>query len=196
MTALRLVVTGTGRCGTQRLAQVLTRAGLDCSHEAVWTPAGTLAPIAPAESSWLAVPHLDHVHCPVVLTYREPELVVGSFLATEFFTHPDHAPYRTYALDRVPGLRRVLDESGPRVAAEHWYRWFNGRALERADLAMHVAHPPIGALAALTGLDEGALAAADAAVGVVDSRPRVEVHRWQLWPSTIDVFRALERAAS
>lgn len=87
----RLVVTGTGRCGTRYASHVLSAAGVPCGHEDVFTfrvanqghrpKWGGLA----ADSSWLAVPFLPRLGARVVLLVRHPLDVVRSMLALGWF---------------------------------------------------------------------------------------------------------------
>lgn len=57
--ALRYIVTGTGRCGTNYLAKLLCSAGVPCGRESVFNtslkPVGKLL----ADSSWMALPYLE-----------------------------------------------------------------------------------------------------------------------------------------
>lgn len=197
---LELLVVGTGRSGTQRAARLLTDAGLRCSHERVFTPAGIRPAEHPAESSWLAVPLLNQLHPAarprrgIVLTYREPELVVGSFLGVGFFTEDRHRPFRDYAITRIPELGVELRLRGPQAAAEHWYRWMNRTALRHASLVMHVADVPRPELAELAGLDLLELAVADRRLGRVGSRRRHPIDRHDLDPATVDVWHTLKAA--
>ncbi len=195
MVPLELLVVGTGRSGTQRAARLLTKAGFPCGHERVFTPDGYRPPEVPGESSWLAVPHLEHygpLPRGVVLTYRQPELVVGSFLGIELFTDPRKRHFLDYPLDHVPGLDEALAAGGPMAAAQHWYRWFNLTALAHADLIFRVDDVPIEQLADRCGIDPEALRNADRRIGTVGHHTRVAIDRDDLDPSTIAVWDRLE----
>lgn len=197
---LRLVVTGSGRSGTQRAAAILTRAGLTCSHELVYRPTGIHPAQYPAEASWLALrwlPHVDRLHRPrVAVTYREPELVVGSFVGVNFFTDPAHDPFARFMLDAWPEVRAVLEAAGPKAAAEAWYQTAAAIALDLGpDLVYHVARPPVGRLAALAGVPQASMHAAVTAVGHVGARRRHPYRRSELSAGTIAAWEALEEAA-
>ena len=58
---MRVLITGTGRCGTGWMARALTAAGAPCGHEAAFTARGHGDCDWVAESSWLAAPYLDRL---------------------------------------------------------------------------------------------------------------------------------------
>lgn len=97
------MVTGSGRCGTRYLADLLTAAGVPCGHELVWNERGV--PAWPkrlvADSSWMAATQLGRIDLPVVLLVRHPLAVVRSWVEIGFFTvdesNPTHGPLRAFA---------------------------------------------------------------------------------------------------
>lgn len=127
MADLELLVTGSGRCGTQYMATVLTEAGMACGHEVRYGYDGFRESPFPAESSWMAVPHLAEITCPVVLLVRSPLEVAASLVGFEFFTTP--GPYLDFLLAHEPDL---VDMAPAQAALRFWMRW-NERAVDRAD---------------------------------------------------------------
>lgn len=112
---LEYIVTGTGRCGTLFAANYLTSAGIPCTHEAVFTPAGldfafrvlggTEKAVSSkissgdnlsdyeieisAESSYMSAPFVRKFpNSKVIHFVREPMSVVGSFLGLGYFSNP------------------------------------------------------------------------------------------------------------
>jgi hypothetical protein len=107
---LKYVVTGTGRCGTLFMANLLTSMGIPCGHEAVFTTKGmdwaTMVMMGrrfprnslisrgnnlsdyeveiAADSSFMAAPFLGRVGCPVIHVVRNPIKVVASMTGGAF----------------------------------------------------------------------------------------------------------------
>lgn len=81
---MRFVIVGTGRCGTGYMSKILTKAGLPCGHEDIYTVNGISSFIKGLEgdSSWLAVPHLESIDkdTKVVHIVRNPLKVFRSWL--------------------------------------------------------------------------------------------------------------------
>lgn len=122
MIDLKYIVTGTGRCGTLFMANLLTSMGFPCTHEAIFTPHGidkakrvigkAEATISSkisrgnnlsdyeleivAESSYMAAPFLKEFDAKVIHVVRNPMGVVASMISDSFknFTnpHPTHIP--------------------------------------------------------------------------------------------------------
>lgn len=116
MINLKYIVTGTGRCGTLFMANLLTSMGYPCTHEAIFTPYGIekarkiIKEIEPAksseisrgenlsdyeidivaESSYMAAPFLDQFDAQVIHVVRNPTDVVASMISDDFnnFTNP------------------------------------------------------------------------------------------------------------
>lgn len=119
MLELEYIVTGTGRCGTLFAANYLTSAGVPCTHEAVFTPAGldfafrvldgsekaVSSKISKgdnlsdceieisAESSYMAAPFLRKFpNTKTIHLVRNPMDVVGSFLGMGYFVSANPSP--------------------------------------------------------------------------------------------------------
>lgn len=139
----RFVVTGSGRCGTHYMSQLLTAAGVPCGHEHVFKPnrreQGGVATTWPdgvqADSSWMAACVLPLVQIPVVLLVRHPLLVVSSFVQIGFFSHdlknPTHGPLRHFAPE-------VYDFELPADRALAMWLKLTTEALARAELVVRL----------------------------------------------------------
>ena len=80
---MRVLITGTGRCGTGWMARALTAAGAPCGHEAAFTARRHGDCDWVAESSWLAAPYLDRLDgVYVVHLVRDPLKTIASRAAT------------------------------------------------------------------------------------------------------------------
>lgn len=85
-TDIRLIVTGTGRSGTRYISKVLTRLGVKCGHENVFSIHGVQIPPEGmrADASWLAGPFLHQMN-PEQITIahqlRDPFKVIGSLVS-------------------------------------------------------------------------------------------------------------------
>lgn len=95
--AHRVVVTGTGRCGTGYMARVLTRAAIPSTHEGVYNPQFTDWSVQRVESSWLAAPFLPQFEGHVVHLVRHPLAVINSLVGVGFFTDELRALYADHA---------------------------------------------------------------------------------------------------
>lgn len=58
--ALKYIVTGTGRCGTNYLAKLLSSAGISCGRESVFNTTLKATGKLQADSSWMALPYLEN----------------------------------------------------------------------------------------------------------------------------------------
>lgn len=116
----RLLVTGTGRCGTTWLADTLTAAGLPCGHEAVFNLHRHGEGGWVAESSWLAAPYLPVPDAYTVHLVRHPLAVIRSFVAKGTF-RLRRRPYGRYAARHVPDIAE--QPTTPERAAVHWAQW-------------------------------------------------------------------------
>ena len=118
---LRLLVTGTGRCGTGWASRVLTSAGLPCGHERVFNLGPPhVPPDMAADSSWLAVPRLGSpmlAGVPVVHVVREPLACIRSL---SLVPYSGDNPYSRFARDHIGGDVRATPHM---LAAAHWYIW-------------------------------------------------------------------------
>lgn len=125
-----VVFTGTGRCGTTHVSELLTRAGYHCSHEKYFTPEGPLhrnfrrSHRARADASWLAVPFLPDPEIRAIHVVRNPLDVIRSFFNIGFFD-AEFAHLRP----RFVGFARThFDFSGdPMRDCLRWYVDWNTR---------------------------------------------------------------------
>ena len=122
MINLKYIVTGTGRCGTLFMANLLTSMGFPCTHEAIFTPEGldkakrVIRQDEPAissrisrgdnlsdyelklvaESSYMAAPFLKQFDAEVIHVVRNPSGVVASMISDSFKNfanpHPTNIP--------------------------------------------------------------------------------------------------------
>jgi len=125
---VRWLITGTGRCGTGYMAQVLKSAGMNCGHEHAFrlqgmTRARHKMAELDADSSWLAVPFLGHVDMAgvkVVHLVRDPKDTIDSMLAMGFFVDA-YVDYGKFAHRYLAGLEEF---GGPLPkAAYFWVGW-------------------------------------------------------------------------
>lgn len=169
---LWLFITGTGRCGTGYLSQVLTSIGVNCTHEGVFNPNWADDPGHPpveelrrrvrlnqdnawwgwqAEASWLAAPYLDIPElegCTVVQLTRHPKPTIDSNVRMGAFG-PRYQKYTDFQLQFLPDL---LDyETIAERAAYYYVRW-NQMIEPYADIRWRVEDSTIELLDRL-GLD-------------------------------------------
>lgn len=141
---LKYVITGTGRCGTGYMSRLMSKYVCTCGHEKIFTPTVTssnlkdrLAGNYQADSSWLAIPHLDHpllVDVTLIHLTRHPVAVIASFLSRGFFpavrrltneTCTSNAGFAVYAAKYLPKLKTLSDLD----AGIYWYIEWNKRIL-------------------------------------------------------------------
>lgn len=131
----RFVVTGSGRCGTQYLAAVLSAAGVPCGHEQVYQDDQVRSwENWQADSSWMAAAMLDRVDVPVVLLVRHPLAVVRSWVTT-WLTDDPATPY-SYALRRT--APEVYDWHDPADRALAMWLALNRATLTRAEVVLRL----------------------------------------------------------
>lgn len=84
---LRFIVVGTGRCGTGYISQILTRMGIPCGHEWVYSPHPRRNPHIEilGDSSAQAVPFVPDFDGFVFHQVRNPLQVIGSFIGFNLF---------------------------------------------------------------------------------------------------------------
>ena len=127
---IRYVVTGCGQSGTMFAARLLSAAGLDCSHETVFSGWGPDYETAPdwrgsgrlGDSSFSAVPFLGELGGDVVVVHqvRAPLDQIGAVAGQGLLDQSPVPPWVRFVdhhvgiLDVAPGLRR---------AAAYWLRW-------------------------------------------------------------------------
>lgn len=124
MINLKYIVTGTGRCGTLFMANLLTSMGYPCAHEAIFTPKGIekakkiIKKIEPAissrisreenlsdyeleivaESSYMAAPFLKEFDAKVIHVVRNPMDVVASMTGPFFRLFENQRPVQAKEL--------------------------------------------------------------------------------------------------
>lgn len=111
--ANRLIISGTGRCGTGYMATVLTAAAIPATHEGVWGPAESgVWQWQRVESSWLAAPHLEDFDGSVIHLVRDPLKTAASLMTTGLFGDVDgpNAAYRETIIGQIPDL---FDDPNP-----------------------------------------------------------------------------------
>lgn len=145
------VITGSGRCGTRYAAELLTRCGVSCGHEATFHPENAAGwrgvPLdwgdRVADASWMAAPHVDiltYLGVPVILLVRDPLEVVRSLVELAFFS--SHPVQRANPCHNV--LRTHLPWIYEEYATEHdralaMWVGLTKRALSRAELVIRFA---------------------------------------------------------
>jgi FkbM family methyltransferase len=141
-----LLVTGTGRCGTGYIAQLLNSTDVRCSHEGVFTTKGwehALEGIRqrrvnpswdwPAESSWLATPFLQKPELyPLTIVHltRHPKKVIDSHLRLMLYKKCA-GPYYQWMNQHIPGIN---EWDRPEDKAALWYLSLNRLCERRADI--------------------------------------------------------------
>jgi hypothetical protein len=153
---LRLVVCGTGRCGTTTLARALTDLGIPCGHENCFTVMGILHPPGlEAEASWLAAPYLLGLACPILHLVRHPLEVLNSMEGIRFLDGgitENNWLYEQYARRFVPELDGLADSRERHMRfIISWNRRIEARAVRRVRLE-ECNHRLMGTLLAELGL--------------------------------------------
>lgn len=95
----RLIVTGTGRCGTGYVSKVLQAAMVPADHERFFNPAHHEIPDwGRADASWMAAPYLaDYPDAYIVHLVRHPLRVIESLVSTYLFEDEVSEPKAPYA---------------------------------------------------------------------------------------------------
>ena len=158
MTALgKLVITGSGRCGTGFVANVLTSLGFPCTHEGVFGPLqADMWRGQMADASWMALPYLEELDPVmafdppidrVIHLVRNPIDVFNSLMGIRFFdpaAKSMHGPYVDFALSHagarlqgrdIPDLTVLADAELSTVA---WMAGWMGRCDRVADATVRV----------------------------------------------------------
>ena len=140
-----IIITGTGRCGTGWASKLLTSAGVECGHEALFSFDGWEAAQErmaesdlDADSSWLAVPFLDELDNNVTIVHlvRHPKPTIDSFRRIGFFNprmHRQHHHYAHFAQRHLPG---AWEYTNTRMRAAHYYYAWNRMIEELAPNAI------------------------------------------------------------
>lgn len=144
---MKYLVTGTGRCGTGYIAQVLNSTGTTkCTHEQVFNVEGiefareritarrdNLWWGWEGESSWYAAFYLDDPildGTTIVHLVRHPKDVIDSQLSMKNWTHPAYDGAKTL-LPYLPGLTLCKT---PLEMSAYWYLEWNHLIEPRADI--------------------------------------------------------------
>lgn len=116
---MKLLVTGTGRCGTHWFAECLRRAGVPATHEHAFTPSqdGTQRAWS-AEVSWPATAYLPVTGAEVVHLVRHPLATIASLAARDTFRG---GSWGTWAARVCP----LIEEGKTHLerAALYWVGW-------------------------------------------------------------------------
>lgn len=178
MRGLWLFLTGTGRCGTGYMAQVLTSVGVNCTHEGVFNPAHLAGDISPdfdkppieeefrrrvrlnqdnawwgwqAESSWLAAPYLtipEMEGCTIVHLLRHPKDVIDSQMRIRAF-EGKHPRFYDFQLQFLPELA----DMNPLEQAAYFYIIWNRMIGEHAHYQHRVDRESTLSLLDALGID-------------------------------------------
>ena len=123
----RLLVVGTGRCGTRYASHVLRAAGVECGHEQVYTFRTALGIRQPcwapftADSSWLAVPSLPVAEARTILLVRHPLDVVHSMLQLGWFADDQRKDVAKVIYQHRPQIRTEATCADKALAM--WMHW-------------------------------------------------------------------------
>lgn len=141
---LKVLIVGTGRCGTGYVAKSLEQSGISCGHEAIfnhWSEERIRDKLRgsklEAESSWAAAPFLGAGWLPanlrVVHLTRSPVSVVKSFHDINFFSKEREQKPLNQIVYRNTSIR---PETQDRLASSvtHYYEW-NALIVERLKTA-------------------------------------------------------------
>lgn len=122
---MRLLVTGTGRCGSTWLAKAITEAGTPCTHEVYWNWDRHGEGDWQAEVAWPAAPFTPITDAYVVHLVRHPLDTIRSRASWGSFSEipTDTRRYRLgqWAQRVVPAIAE--GRSPLEKAAIHWVEW-------------------------------------------------------------------------
>ncbi len=147
---LRFVVVGTGRSGTKYAAELFTRLGIPCGHEASFSAEPSALAELAGDASFGMVPFLQDFTGVVFHQTRHPLAVLRSIVSTGFFTAPGpYAPYLDLITRSTPTL---ADRPDPIDKAMHYIVQWNQMAEPFARLRWRVEDLPAPVLAEATRL--------------------------------------------
>lgn len=162
---MKYLITGTGRCGTGYIAQVLCSVGIKCTHEQVFNIKGinfaekciTERRNNPqwgwvGESSWLAVPYLQEPllkNTLIIHLIRHPKDAIDSFLSMRFWTHPAYTEVAAWATQWLPGLNNC--ETPEEKSAYFYVKW--NQMIEPYAAIRHRVEDPVEQLLDYLGID-------------------------------------------
>lgn len=125
---MRLLITGTGRCGTLWLTKALVSLGIPCKHEIAYSLTQHGEGSWEAECSWLAAPYLNALanDTYVVHLVRNPLATIRSRLAWGTFRDSARVPARRrlrgdFAIRHCPQI--ATGETELARNAIHWAEW-------------------------------------------------------------------------
>lgn len=96
------IITGSGHSGTGWASQFFTRLGYPCGHENYFN--FTLKDVK-SDSSWMAIPYLENVNCPIVRLVRDPLKVVQSFYRSNTYKNSKtRCKYTQFTYKHLPEL--------------------------------------------------------------------------------------------
>lgn len=130
------VIIGTGRSGTNFVADYLTAAGHPCGHERFYRPTGPLyrageTRLTPeGDASWLAVPYLPDSGINAVHQTRAPLPVIKSFLKIGFFNAEYYAQHKRF-IDFARSHFELSDD--PLRSSMRWWLEWNEKCLAITD---------------------------------------------------------------
>jgi len=148
----KVIITGTGRCGTGYAAKILTAHGLRCGHEDVFRPLVNDVNWRnyQADSSWIALAHPDYLtRHPVVHCIRNPLHVAASYLRINFFsrTHKKVTKHIREAQRLVPDICKAEISALDRFSI--FYAFCMRRAMKHADITYKTESMNASVLAAI-----------------------------------------------
>lgn len=121
---MRILITGTGRCGTQWVAAALSAAGVQCTHEVHWTRRRAGHGDWTAEASWPAAAYTPVAGAHVVHLVRHPLTVIRSRVAGGLFAARPRKGLRrlqAWTYRQAPAVAEGRTET--QRAALHWVAW-------------------------------------------------------------------------
>jgi len=132
---MKYIVTGTGRCGTNFLARLLTSAGVPCGRESVFNLSLKKPGKLQADSSWMALPYLEKdvnrwKSAKIVHLVRNPWDIIRGWLfdfESVFSVWKTGKAYRMtnhFLLNNTPGLKEI---ESPIDRCLHYYLYWNMR---------------------------------------------------------------------
>jgi hypothetical protein len=130
----RLLVTGTGRCGSKWMSRAITSAGTPCTHEVFWNYDRHGEGDWQAEVAWPAAPFTPIPHTYVVHLVRHPLDTIRSRASWGTFDG-DRADRRRraflgrWAMEVVPAI--AAGRTTVERAAIHWVEW--NKLVKKAD---------------------------------------------------------------
>ncbi len=131
---LKFLITGTGRCGTDYMSELFKSVGIRCGHEAIFNlrfnPKHNFHSVnLDADSSWLAVPFLNHLilkDAQIVHIFRNPLAIFRNWLydLDDIFRIDGKriGPFGEFIYKHCPGLKEI---PSPISRAIHFYFTWN-----------------------------------------------------------------------